>query len=262
MLRSIKKRLYWIWLYSKNISYIRENIFAVKKHFHADTISFASFGGVDINYFIKKDKQIIGVMRLALIDDSRNNGVPINRFNKKKRLEKEVSAYKTGYTQNLTPRLLYFSENCTVCSHIAGSNLRKELKRNRDNILIILKNSLTHLKKLHALEIVHLDASLDNILIDKNDGNRLKIIDFEYYPEPVLSVKEQKLYDYLRMYEYTTRGISFEKKEILRQSLSILDEVIADDFATLSLKKMQPLLNRLKSSSLMMEFLERKRIEI
>jgi len=260
-MRFLKKRLNKLWLYLTNYRYIKENILIVKKFFSADSVSFASFGGADINFFVKKDKKVIGMMRLAIIDDNRKNKVHINRFKKEKRINKEISSYSIGFNKNLTPELLHSSKNFTVCRYIDGQNLNSFLKKNPEKILEILQKVLLLYRELHSLDIVHLDASLKNIFIDSNDKDKFKIVDFEYYAEDELNLKEQKLYDYLRIYEYSLRGFLSEDKIVLK-SLELLDNVLLDGYNKMSLEKLRPLLNNLKKNFLIVDFFRKKDIKI
>jgi hypothetical protein len=90
----------------------------IKKELGKVAFKFASFGGADINYYVLKENNKFGMMRLAIVDKEDESHLPIVRFNKKKRLDKEYRAYTTGAKHELTPKVLYRSDDALVCEYL------------------------------------------------------------------------------------------------------------------------------------------------
>lgn len=255
-MRSLKKFFIKLILVIKNYKYIKENINYVKNKLNAQSIIFASFGGADINFLIKKDKKIIAMMRLAIIDEKMNRFV-IDRFDKKRRLSNEINAYKKCSIDNLTPELLISNENFTVCKYIDGFNANTILKQGKIDIYEFYESILKIYMKIHEKEVSHLDATLKNIFYD-NSSKSFKVVDFEYYAQKDLSFEKQKLYDYLRISEYILRTY---KKDIPR-FINILDETILNNYNDIDLTIVRPLLKSLDKIDEMKNYLNNKNIKI
>jgi tRNA A-37 threonylcarbamoyl transferase component Bud32 len=197
----------------------------VQKELGNITFKFASFGGADINYFILKNNHIFAMMRLAILDKE-DTSLPIIRFNKKKRLDKEYHAYTIGSKYNLTPKVIYHSEDVIVCEYLDGQRLYDILNQDKSKVWDILSEAIVIYKKLHDIGIVHLDATLKNFIVD---NHQMKVIDFEYYPSNEFSVEAQKAYDYVRIIEYTLRMIPQEYQNDYESFINVLDEVVSDE---------------------------------
>jgi len=186
---------------------------------------FASFGGADINYYVIKNKHKIGMLRLA-IADHKDSSLPIVRFIKKKRLNKEYMAYSIGSNKELTPKVLFKSEDALVCEYLQGERVFDILKKDKSQVWSLLTEAIKTYKSLHNLEITHLDATLKNFIID---NKKMKVIDFEYYPSKELSVETQKAYDYIRIIEHTLRIIPNVNQKDYHEFITFLDKTIPNE---------------------------------
>jgi len=213
----------------KMLYYNRNKIKNIQKTLQKElgniTFKFASFGGADINYYILKDNHIFAMMRLAILDE-KDTSLPIIRFNKKKRLAKEYRAYSIGSKYNLTPQVIYHSEDVIVCEYLDGQRLYDILNQDKSKVWDILSEVVLIYKKLHDIGIVHLDATLKNFIVD---NHQMKVIDFEYYPSTEFTVEAQKAYDYVRIIEYTLRKIPKEYQNDYKSFINVLDEVVPDE---------------------------------
>lgn len=226
-MRRLKTRLHKVYLFIKNISKISKKKDEVKRFFGADNIVFNSFGGADINFLIKKNRRTFAMMRLAITDKKDTNSFPIQRFEIKKRIAYEKRAYKYGGTLGITPKLLYFCDECTVCEYIEGKSAYNIIKKDPSKGWELLAELFPLYHRLHCENIVHLDATLKNIFFDTKI-NQFKLVDFEYYPNSTVTLKQQKLYDYLKLLEYTLRFIPQKEQENYDIFLPILDCVLKD----------------------------------
>jgi tRNA A-37 threonylcarbamoyl transferase component Bud32 len=228
----------------------------VKNKLKADEISFASFGGADINFYLKKDKKVFAMMRLGIIDKNINNNF-INRFDKEKRLTKEIYAYENCSDIEVTPDLLFSDENCTVCKFIDGLSAEKYLETNKIDIYTLYELILKQYLKMHEKDITHLDATLKNIFYDEI-SKCFKIVDFEYYPNEEFNIKKQKLYDYLRITDYLLR-----KNELNNQKLiEILNSTVLFDYSDLDISNTSKFLNKLNTIEEFKTYLYSKNIKI
>jgi tRNA A-37 threonylcarbamoyl transferase component Bud32 len=188
------------------------------------TFKFASFGGADINYYLIKNKKKFGMLRLA-ISDHPDTILPIVRFVKEKRLNKEYMAYSLGEKYNLTPKVLFKSDDAIVCEYLKGERVYNVLQKDKSQVWNILSEAVKIYRELHDLDITHLDATLKNFIID---GKRMKVIDFEYYPSEELSLETQKAYDYIRIIEHTLRIIPTEYQMEYQTFIDILHSLIPE----------------------------------
>ena len=253
-MRKIKKFFYKIKLFILNFTYIFNNVNLVKKELNANRVTIASFGGADINFFIKKNNKIFAMMRLAIIDKNVDNYF-INRLDKKKRLNKEINAYTSCSKIGITPNLLFSNENCTVCSFVDGLSAEKYLAKKKIDIYSFYELILKQYVKLHKQNITHLDATLKNIFFDEND-KCFKIVDFEYYASDSFSIQEQKLYDYLRITDYLLR----KNKIDIKKFISILEEIVLHSYSNLDVSCGSSFLKKLNSSEEFKNYLDSKNI--
>jgi tRNA A-37 threonylcarbamoyl transferase component Bud32 len=227
--------------YHKEIFKIKNE---VEKELNNITFKFASFGGADINFFILKDNARYGMLRLAIVNKKDTN-LPIVRFNKQKRLNKEYTAYKVGSRYMLTPKVLYYSNDALVCEYINGERVFDILQKDKSKVWSILLSAAEIYKKLHSLNIVHLDATLKNFVMD---DRQMKVIDFEYYAnKEEFTLEEQKAYDYVRIIEHTLRTIPENNQKHYHQFIKDLDKIIPSEIREVDFNYVKPWIKNIQT---------------
>jgi len=206
----------------KKISKIQNEI---KEKLDNVQFKFASFGGADINYYVIKNNNKVGMLRLAIVDH-KDTVLPIVRFIKKKRLDKEYTAYVIGSRKELTPRVLFKSDDALVCEYLHGERAFSILRKNKSEVWNILRFAITTYRELHDLGITHLDATLKNFVLEEG---RMKVIDFEYYPSKELSMETQKAYDYVRIIEHTLRIVPIKYQKNYGEFIIFLQKTIPNE---------------------------------
>jgi serine/threonine protein kinase len=104
------------------------------------------------------------------------------------------------YDDNFIKFIEYFIDDfyCYIILELADGDLNDYLNKNiltEDNIKLIFKNILSAIKKLHQIDIIHLDIKLNNILyIIKDNTIQIKIADFgnsvyKFYPNQNCSIQ-------------------------------------------------------------------------
>lgn len=249
MIRSLRKRLRKLFLYLKHYRLIKGFCTKIQAKLLAHRICFASLGGADIHFILKdKNNHPFAMARLALIDHDQKNTVPINRFDLHKRIAHETKAYTIGGLHDITPKLLDAGKNYTVCTYIDGQNALQILRKDPSQGWKLLETLLGLYEQLHQHDITHLDATLKNIFWDQTTHS-FKLVDFEYYAEETLSLKEQKAYDYLRLIDYTLRFIPEARQEDFDAILSLLKRFFPLN-EPITLTHLRPLLHKLQHHAL------------
>ena len=216
----------------------------IQKELGEVEFKFASFGGADINYYVLRNRVKFAMLRLAI--ENKKDGVKaISRFNKEKRLANEYNAYHKGFQDDLTPEVLYYSKDALVCEYLSGERVFNVLQKDRSQVWDILISAMQIYQKLHALGIVHLDATLKNFVLD--DG-RMKVIDFEYYAGiPEFDIEEQKAYDYVRIIEHTLRTIPSEYQRQYHQFIKDLDKIVASEIRDVDFTHVKPWIKNIQA---------------
>lgn len=222
-MRKIKKYIKNLSVLYRNREKIRNTKNLLRGEFRNIMFEFASFGGADINYYLLKDNKRFAMLRLAIQDFKVADSIPIQRFEKLKRLEKEYQAYSIGSEYDLTPKVLYSFKDGLVCEYLDGERVFSILQKDKSKVWDILTEAVKTYRKLHDLGIVHLDATLKNFVMD---NRQIKVIDFEYYPSKNLSIEVQKAYDYVRIIEHTLRTIPVKYQENYDEFIDVLDEIV------------------------------------
>ena len=225
-MRKIKKIIRNIKILYKNRHKINNAKHLLKKEFGDIRFEFASFGGADMNYTLLHDQKKFAMLRLAITDIEKDIDLPILRFSKQKRLNKEYQAYSIGSEYDLTPKALYRFDDGVVCEYLEGERVFNILQKDKSQVWNILTDAVRTYRKLHDLGIVHLDATLKNFVMD---NRQMKVIDFEYYPSKDLSIEVQKAYDYVRIIEHTLRTIPGKYQENYDEFIDVLDEIVPDE---------------------------------
>lgn len=208
------------------------------------TFKFASFGGADINYYLLKNDKKFGILRLSIQDCKVTDTLPIQRFEKSKRLEKEYQSYKVGSKQGLTPKVLYRFEDGLICEYLDGERVFNILQKDKSKVWDTLIEVVRTYRKLHDLGITHLDATLKNFIIN---NDKIKVIDFEYYPSEELSLEVQKAYDYIRIIEHTLRTIPEKYQNNYHNFLDFLDETVPKEIRDVDFTLVKPWIKNIRT---------------
>jgi len=216
----------------------------IQKKFGDVEFKLASFGGADMNFYVLRNSVKFAMLRLA-IEDKKDDALPISRFDKEKRLANEYKAYRKGFQDDLTPEVLYYSKDALMCEYLNGERVFNLLKKDRSKVWDILISAMQIYQKLHALSIVHLDATLKNFVMD--DG-RMKVIDFEYYAGiPEFDIEEQKAYDYVRIIEHTLRTIPGEYQGNYHQFIKDLDKIVPSEIRDVDFNHVKPWIKNIQT---------------
>ena len=243
-MRKLKKMIGNIKVLFQNRSKINRLKEEIRKKLGDVQFRFASFGGADINFYLIKNDTKYGVLRLAIVDKKDSN-LPIVRFNKQKRLNKEYRAYSIGSKYTLTPKVLYRSEDALVCEYLSGERVFDILQKDKSKVWSILLSSAETYKELHSLGIVHLDATLKNFVMD---NAQMKVIDFEYYAGiEDFTIEEQKAYDYVRIIEHTLRTIPENNQKYYHQFIEDLDKIIPSEIREVDFNYVKPWIKNIQT---------------
>ena len=236
-IRNIKR----VFQHRANIDRIKADI---QKKLGELEFKFASFGGADMNYYLLRDSEKFAMLRLA-IEDKKDDALALSRFDKGKRLANEYNAYSKGFKDDLTPEILYYSKDALVCEYLSGERVFDVLQRDRSKVWDILISAMLIYQKLHALGIVHLDATLKNFVMD---DDRMKVIDFEYYAGiPEFDIEEQKAYDYVRIIEHTLRTIPGEYQGNYHQFIKDLDKIVPSEIRDVDFTHVKPWIKNIQA---------------
>lgn len=205
---------------------------------------FASFGGADIHFYVLRNSIRFAMLRLA-IENKKDDALAICRFDKEKRLANEYKAYRKGFQNDLTPEVLYYSKDALVCGYLSGERVFNVLQKDRSKVWDILISAMQIYQKLHALGIVHLDATLKNFIM--KDG-RMKVIDFEYYAGmSEFDIEEQKAYDYVRIIEHTLRTIPDKYQRNYHQFIKDLDKIVPSEIRDVDFIHVKPWIKNIQA---------------
>jgi len=237
-MRKIKKLIRNVKIFYQHKDRIKDIQNKIKTELGSIGFQFASFGGADINYYVLRDNKKFGMLRLAIADKEDDNSLPIVRLNKKKRLAKEYTAYNKGANNTLTPKVLYHSIDALVCEYIPAERVFDMLQKDKSKVWSILSSAVETYKALHDLDIVHLDATLKNFVMD---NKQMKVIDFEYYAgKEDFTIEEQKAYDYVRIIEHTLRNIPNKYQREYHEFIEYLDKIVPSKIRNVDFKYVKP----------------------
>lgn len=218
-------------------------------------IDFEKSGGrgQDSIYFVDVDGKRNSVLRL------------INPFRKQKqlggnmpyrlpppsvRLQHEQDCYRKGSLSGLTPRPLWHAEDAILCEYIPLPKLHDRLLSNPEEFWHLVTRASNALAKLHASGLVHMDASLANILAD-DKLEKFVFIDFEFLPVAALSRQQQIAYDYLRLLESSYKFMPVHLNHKYDGWLEHLKSNSIIDFSLTDLSPLLPALERLVSDEVL-----------
>lgn len=172
--------------------------------------------GQDVVYYALRDNTPVAVLRITLpaaaaARAALPTNLPFIPLDSRSKIEREWSAYTTGFVASLTPQPLWHNDFAILCSYINGTSLYQMFSQGHSPLTLIT-DALPHIAALHQSGTTHMDMSPANILIEKETGRTL-FIDFEYGAAPGLTLEQQQLYDYLRLLESTWKMLTPEERD-------------------------------------------------
>ena len=148
---------------------------------------------------------------------------------------------------DLSPRPLWRATDAIACGFVSGERLFDQLLKQPGSFWRLNTDAARALGELHHLDIVHMDASLANLVVHEQ---HYRFIDFEYGPSVNLTKADMRVYDHLRLVE---SGIKFAPEETLPSCdawLDVVAECAAEDFASCNWSRLAPALRRVEGSAL------------
>lgn len=202
--------------------------------------------GRDSIYRIEGDGGRLAVMRLAN-PYKRRSPLPANSpfvwLEDGDRFEREWQAYTLGATAGITPRPVWRTEDALVCEYLPWRPLFDRFRENPARLWEFLCHATRGIARLHALGLVHMDASLANTLAD-DDLQGIACIDFEYAPAGFLTLPQQRAYDYLRLLESCVKFCDAELRRGCRPWIDLLAELVDPETADADITPLLPALGR------------------
>ena len=163
------------------------------------------------------------------------------------RIEQEWKAYQTGYSFSLTPNPVWKDRDALVCEYLPYTTMHDILLSCPDRSWELINRAADRLQDLHRAGLIHMDASLANILTDPELDN-LVFIDFEFTPAAGLSLRHQQLYDHLRLLESSMKFIPENRLNDSGTWLQKLNIIFGDNPPDTGLDILVPALSRLRNN--------------
>lgn len=204
--------------------------------------------GQDSIYLVLVDQRKKAVLRL------------VNPFRKNKRVDKlmpyqlpppairlqhEWDNYQAGFAAGLTPEPLWHCEDALLCKYIPLPKMHERLLSNPGEFWHLVTRATYGLARLHTCGLIHMDASLANILSD-NNLEKFIFIDFEFLPNTALARQQQIAYDYLRLLESSSKFMPAHLNTGYNEWLECLITNSPIDFKSTDLSPLLPALDRLR----------------
>jgi len=206
--------------------------------------------GHDSIYKVMGAGKIIGMLRLVNPYRKRKTpaaDMPFVSVPADTRAAREAEAYKAGSAEGLTPQPVWQDSDALCCAYLPLAPLHAVLLAQPERAWALVMQVSQALRRLHALGVVHADASLANTLSDA-DLSRIVFVDFEYAPAPHVSARAARLYDYLRLLESTWKFMPENLKAEYGAWLAFMtDTAAAEDFTQDDLAPLMPALPQLSA---------------
>lgn len=203
--------------------------------------------GRDSIYRIEGNGGCLAIMRLAN-PFKRRAPLPTNSpfvwLDDEARLDREWQAYIRGSAIGIAPKPIWRSTDALVCEYFPWKSLFERFQAEPERFWAFLRHATMGVAKLHEIGLVHMDASLNNILAD-DDLQRVICIDFEYSPAEFLTVPQQKAYDYLRLLESSVKFCDDRHRDVYQQWAGLLGELVDAETAGADLTPLLPALGRI-----------------
>ncbi|MFN7114276.1 MAG: hypothetical protein ACK4PK_07935 [Alphaproteobacteria bacterium] len=228
---------------------------ALQTHFGLPTVPdlvLSGSRGHDSIYKVTAEGQTIGMLRLVNPYRRRKTAVsnmPFISVPETERAAREAAAYQAGSAAGLTPQPVWQDKDALCCAYLPLSPLHNSLLVERGLAWQLVMAASAALKRLHALGVVHADASLANTLADEK-MTQIVFVDFEYVPAPHISASAARLYDYLRLLESTWKFMPEDLKTEYADWIAFMAEVsAAEGFSEGDLAPLLPALPQLSSQA-------------
>ena len=114
------------------------------------------------------------------------------------RLDYEWAAYTALSPKRLSPQPLWRTQEAIVASYHPFPRASEMLKADEQMVWTLLPHLFALVRGMHALQLVHMDLNLGNILVAPY-SHEMMVIDFEYAPVSTLTFEQARLCDYLRV---------------------------------------------------------------
>ena len=206
--------------------------------------------GRDSIYFLEGAAGFRGVLRLANPHKRRKPlpaDSPFTWPDTPTRLAREWAAYERGSAARLAPAPLWRCDDALVCERVAGPRLSDLLAVDPHRFWALIGLATAGICRLHDCGLVHMDCCLANIIQVENDDS-LRFIDFEYGPAPELSLQQQQAYDYLRLVESSLKFRPAEDGDGIHDWLKMLDASVSPDTRKVAFESLYPALGRLRQA--------------
>jgi len=251
-LRRFVRRLVAEWRIRKRREAVRRQI-EVKLSIPVRFVASGSRGADSIYRVMDEDRKCIAVLRL--INPHRKQKIvsanmPYRVLSGEARIQRELESYQTASVNNLSPALIWHSNDALLCRFEAGLPIIEELRNGSLSPVAVLQKGWAGLHALHQLGITHMDASIQNILYTPKTDH-ISLVDFEFGASENISFETQCLYDYLRYLESMMKFLGPQSIE------PVADYLSNDDFAfmiigtTEQIDLLTPALERLKESKIL-----------
>ncbi|MDP2206144.1 MAG: hypothetical protein Q8K65_07540 [Alphaproteobacteria bacterium] len=208
--------------------------------------------GHDSIYKVRAEGRTLGMLRLVNPYRRRKTPAPDMPFIsviEPERAGREAAAYQAGSAAGLTPQPLWQDKDALCCAYLPLSPLHDALLAQGDQAWRLVMATSAALQRLHALGVVHADASLANTLAD-DKLTQIVFVDFEYLPAPHISAAAARLYDYLRLLESTWKFMPENLKTEYADWIAFMAEVsAAEGFSEGDLAPLLPALPQLSSQT-------------
>lgn len=168
----------------------------------------ATKGGYDEIFYVMQATARIAVLRVnSPFKENhdpvgpRDPGVPLGD---KERLDREWTAYQRLAPSGLSPKPLWRGDGAIACSWLPWDRVSNLLKSPRDSFWPLMQRIIPAIAKMHELGVTHLDLNAGNILSEPG-GIGIAFIDFEFGPQPWVTLAQQQAFDYLRLIDNCTK---------------------------------------------------------
>jgi hypothetical protein len=205
--------------------------------------------GHDGIYLVSDAGKTFGVLRLlnpALQRKAKSSAMPFVSLPPEERIAHERAAYARGHAAGLTPEPLWSAQDALLCAYLPVKPLHARLLARPEEAWDLVLAASRALRGLHALGIVHADASLANTLAD-DALLRLAFVDFEYAPAAHITPAGARLYDYLRMLESTWKFIPADRRGDCAAWLEFMKDAVTPDMTQVDLDALLPALERISA---------------
>ncbi|WP_025898857.1 hypothetical protein [Sneathiella glossodoripedis] len=219
-----------------------------------------SRGADSIYVAIGDGGQRLGVLRLVNPFRKRKraaSGMPYIVLDGPERVKRELEAYSLGGPNKITPKVIWHAEDALLCEYYDGYTSLELYKKSKINAVQLLEIGWNALKSAHNLGILHMDASIENILISRN-LEEFRLVDFEFGAADFMTFEDQCVYDYLRYLEsflkflepqsYAALTDFIQSCDLLKQFTVTPDKLNQLMHSLIRLKRNQKLLSVVESS--------------